>query len=118
MMDTLGEEAPVFIVEPIFNSSLDLIIEKSPSLQRFLEWTEYLVVSRREIWAVMECSKTSQSNCLTNVCLARHSHMRTSIIDDSAGQNATSEVLDILSQFIQSGTVRGSIVSCTIWRHP
>ncbi|GFX67974.1 hypothetical protein TNCV_2288361 [Trichonephila clavipes] len=43
-MDTRSEEALVVVVEPIFSSSLDLIIVgKSPSFQSFLERTEGVV---------------------------------------------------------------------------
>ncbi|GFX41803.1 hypothetical protein TNCV_389161 [Trichonephila clavipes] len=38
MMDNLGEEALVLVVEPIFT-----IVGKSPSLQSFLEWTEDVI---------------------------------------------------------------------------
>ncbi|GFU79937.1 hypothetical protein TNCV_578171 [Trichonephila clavipes] len=53
MMDTLGEEALELLMAPIFNSSLDLIIvEKPPSLQSFLEWTEVVVYKRSEVHAI------------------------------------------------------------------
>ncbi|GFT97898.1 hypothetical protein TNCV_2167961 [Trichonephila clavipes] len=43
LMDTLGEEAPRLVVEPIFYSSFDIIIVgKESSLQSFLEWNEDL----------------------------------------------------------------------------
>ncbi|GFW21639.1 hypothetical protein TNCV_4281541 [Trichonephila clavipes] len=94
-MDTLGEEASVLVVEPIFNSSLDLIIgEKSPSLQKFLKRIEDVVFSR---------------------------HMRTNIImqdDNPTGQHASSDVFDIFFQFLQWITVKGSIDSLIVWRHP
>lgn len=49
-MNTLGEEALGLVVEPIFNGRLDLIIiDKSPSRQRFLEWIKDVVVTRREV---------------------------------------------------------------------
>ncbi|GFV76223.1 hypothetical protein TNCV_4673121 [Trichonephila clavipes] len=49
MMDTLGEEAPELVLEPVLYHSSDLIIiGKSPSLQSFLEWVEDVVVTWRE----------------------------------------------------------------------
>ncbi|GFT68888.1 uncharacterized protein TNCV_1804221 [Trichonephila clavipes] len=53
MMDTMGKEAWILDVEPIFSSSLNLIIVgKSPSLQRFFEWTKNLVFPKREVRAL------------------------------------------------------------------
>ncbi|GFX41609.1 hypothetical protein TNCV_3110051 [Trichonephila clavipes] len=54
MMDTLGEEPPVWVVAPIFNSSLNLIIVWKPlSLQSVLEWTEDVVFTERDYVAAL-----------------------------------------------------------------
>ncbi|GFW21341.1 transposable element Tcb1 transposase [Trichonephila clavipes] len=82
----------------------------------FLEWTEDVLFLRREVQTVRRMFKNLPAE-LTYQCLARHSHMRTSIImqdDNPAGQHSTSVVLDILSQFMQWGTAQGSFVDVVL----
>ncbi|GFU24360.1 hypothetical protein TNCV_942521 [Trichonephila clavipes] len=51
--EVMGKEARMFVVEPIFNSSLELIIiGKMPSLQILLQYIEDVVFTWREIRSV------------------------------------------------------------------
>ncbi|GFS86388.1 hypothetical protein TNCV_1681351 [Trichonephila clavipes] len=103
------EEAPMLVGEPVFNISLDLIITgKSPFFQSFLE-----------VEAVKRIFENLSAELLKHY-LARHRHKRTNISmqNNPGGQFVTSSLLDILSQFMLWGTVRGSIGSRIVWGHP
>ncbi|GFT53121.1 transposon Tf2-9 polyprotein [Trichonephila clavipes] len=85
-----------------------------------LERTEDELVLWIEIWAVMGMFENLPAE-LPLQCLPHCSHMRRSIIlknDNPTGQQASSEDLVILSQFMQWDKIPNSIDSGTIWRHP
>ncbi|GFX60855.1 hypothetical protein TNCV_1311481 [Trichonephila clavipes] len=102
-----------------FLTVLDLIIiRKLSSLQGFLEWTEDMVYTRREFRAVRgNVLESSRGITLTIFGTSqpqedKHYHIN----DNPAEQHATSVALDILSQFMECGTVRGSIDNRPFWR--
>ncbi|GFX25228.1 hypothetical protein TNCV_1273891 [Trichonephila clavipes] len=79
MMDTLRKEAPGLVAKPIFNSSLDLIVGKSSSLQSFLEWTAGVMwYSHGERSRLCKGIFKNFPLELPQQCSVRHSNMKTS----------------------------------------
>ncbi|GFU42408.1 hypothetical protein TNCV_4555471 [Trichonephila clavipes] len=118
MMDTLGEEAPVFVVELIFNSSLDLISRQIAVPSELSGVDRRCIHKTRDLGCKEDVREPSSG--IAERCLARHIQIKTSIImgnDNLTEKRATSAALDILSQFTQRGTVSGSIDCHKVWRN-
>ncbi|GFV99870.1 hypothetical protein TNCV_5082291 [Trichonephila clavipes] len=103
MINILAEVAKVLTVEPIFNSSSDLIIvRKSLLLESFFEWTKDVVFTWRENRAVRGMSENLLAE-LQYQCSAHNCHMRTTIIrqdDNPARPHVSSMIHGNLSQFM------------------
>ncbi|GFW48890.1 hypothetical protein TNCV_3900881 [Trichonephila clavipes] len=119
----MGKEASVLVKKPIFNSSFNLItIGKTPSLQSFLEWTEDVVFTQREVRAELGMYENLPVEPLPTITLFNTPLPREDVhynaIDNPARQHAESLMFDVLFLFKQCGILRCSNDGRTVWRHP